>query len=444
MKIYKIAFGLLFLLLATTTFSQQVHHFSLKEALDYAQKNNVQVKNALLDVKLQQQVNREVTGTAYPQLSASSQLTYNAALPTSLVPSEFFGGKPGEYARLKFGVNWSSTAGFALNQLLFDGQVFTGLQARQTLIDFKNKNVEVTEEQIRTNVAKIYYQLVVSNTQITLLDTNIALIKKLNHDTKIMYENGFAEKLDMDKQEVQLANLNSSRTTVINQIDNGYLGLKVLMGMPLTDSLVLTDNLSDDMIREGILEASNFDYNQRKDYQFAKLGVKLNEYDIQRYKYSKIPQLSLTGYYNEMAQSNKLDLYSGHAYWSPVSAFTLNLRVPLFTGFAANARITQAKIKLEETHNNIEAMKLNIDREIQTSINNFKSAITNLDYQKNNMNLAQNVYNQTKKKYEIGTGSQTEINLARADMEAAQTNYYNALYNAVIAKVDFMKATGKL
>ncbi|HUN03672.1 MAG TPA: TolC family protein, partial [Niabella sp.] len=185
-------------------------------------------------------------------------------------------------------------------------------------------------------------------------------------------------------------------------------------------------------------------YNQRKDYQFAKLGVKLNEYDIQRYKYSKIPQLSLTGYYNEMAQSNKLDLYSGHAYWSPVSAFTLNLRVPLFTGFAANARITQAKIKLEETHNNIEAMKLNIDREIQTSINNFKSAITNLDYQKNNMNLAQNVYNQTKKKYEIGTGSQTEINLARADMEAAQTNYYNALYNAVIAKVDFMKATGKL
>lgn len=69
-----------------------------------------------------------------------------------------------------------------------------------------------------------------------------------------MYENGFAEKLDMDKQEVQLANLNSSRTTVINQIDNGYLGLKVLMGMPLTDSLVLTDNLSDDMIREGILK----------------------------------------------------------------------------------------------------------------------------------------------------------------------------------------------
>ena len=57
------------------------------------------------------------------------------------------------------------------------------------------------------------------------------------------------------------------------------------------------------------------------------------------------------------------------------------------------------------------------------------------------------MFGQTKEKreYEIGTGSQIEINLARAEWEAAQTNYYNALYNAVIAKVDFpWKATGKL
>lgn len=440
----RIIFLILITLLAKLSLAQQTHEFSLQQALDYAQKNNVQVKNALLDVKLQQEVNREVTANAYPQINGNGQLTYNAALPASLVPAEFFGGKPGEYARLKFGVKWSSTAGLSLSQILFDGQVFTGLQARKTLIDFRNKNVEVTEEQIRANITKIYYQLVVSKTQVTLLDTNIALINKLSHDTKIMYDNGFAEKLDMDKQAVQLANLQSAKTTVLNQIDNGYLGLKVLMGMPISDSLVLTDNLSDENIKEGILEAANFDYTQRKDFQFAALGARLNEYDIQRYKLSKIPQLVLSGYYNEMAQSNKFDLYGGHAYWSPVSAFSLGMRIPIFTGFATNAKIAQAKIKLQQTQNNIEALKLNIDREIQSAVNNFKSAITNLDYQKNNMELAKKVYKQTKKKYEIGTGSQTEINLARADMESAQTNYFNALYNAVVAKVDFMKATGKL
>lgn len=441
---YLIVTMLMLLFVVQTVKAQQTHHFTLQQALDYAQKNNVQVKNALLDVQLQQQVNREVTGMAYPQISGNGQLTYNAALPTSLVPAEFFGGKAGEFARLKFGVKWSSVGGVSLSQILFDGQVFTGLQARKTLIDFKKKNVELTQEEIRANITKIYYQLIVSKTQINLLDSNIALINKLRHDTKIMYDNGFAERLDMDKQDVQLANLQSARTTALNQIDNGYLGLKVLMGMPLQEELVLTDSLTDESIKEGVLEAMNFDYNLRRDYQYALMGAKLNEYEIQRYKLSKIPQLSLSGYYNEMAQSNKFDLYSGHSYWSPVSAISLNLHIPIFTGFATNAKIEQAKIKLRQTQNNIEGLKLNIDREIQTAINNFKSAITNLDYQKNNMALAQKVYDQTKKKYEIGTGTQTEINAARVDLESAQTNYFNALYNAVIARVDFLKATGKL
>lgn len=432
------------LLLMQPVFAQQVHRFSLQDALNYAENNNAQVKNALLDVKLQEQVNREVTGMAYPQINGVGQLTYNAKLPTSLVPAEFFGGQKGEYARLAFGVKWNATGGVSLSQILFDGQVFTGLQARKTLIDFREKNAELTKEQIRANITKIYYQLDVSKRQIDLLDSNIALINKLKRDTKIMYDNGFAEGLDIDKQDVQLANLQSAKTTALNQISNGYLGLKVLMGMPVEDELILTDKLSDESIKEGILEATNFDYNQRRDYQAALMGVKLGEYDIQRYKYSKIPQLSLSGYYNEMAQSDKFDVFSGHSYWSPVSAISLNLSIPIFNGFATRARIEQAKIRLRQTENNIEAMKLNIGREIQTAINDFKSAIQNLDYQKNNMALAQKVYNQTKKKYEIGTGSQLEINLARVDLEAAQTNYYNALYNAVIAKVDYLKATGKL
>jgi len=422
----------------------QTHRFSLQEAINYAEKNNAQVKNALLDIRLQEQQNREVTGMAYPQINGSGQLTYNAKLPTSLVPAEFFGGNPGEYARLVFGVKWTSTGGVSLSQILFDGQVFTGLQARTTLIEFREKNAEITREQIRANITKIYYQLIVSRRQIELLDSNIALMNKLKRDMKIMHENGFAEGIDIDKQDVRIANLQSSKTTALNQTSNGYLGLKVLMGMPVQDELILSENLTDDMIKEGVLEAMNFNYNQRRDYQFAILNEKLAEYDIQRYKYSKIPQLSLNGYYNEMAQSNKFDVFGSHSYWSPVSAITLNLNIPIFSGFAANARIQQAKIRLRQSQNSTDALKLNIDQEIKAAINDFRAAVENLDYQKSNMALAQKVYDQTKKKYEIGTGSQLEINQTRVDLETAQTNYYNALYSAVVARVDFLKATGQL
>ncbi|MCH5683125.1 TolC family protein [Niabella sp. W65] len=101
--------------------------------------------------------------------------------------------------------------GVSLSQILFDGQVFTGLQARRTLIDYKEKAAEVTAEQIRAVVAKIYYQLVLSKVQLALLDSNIALLQKNQHDTKIMYDNGFVEKLEIDKLEVQIANVQSQK-----------------------------------------------------------------------------------------------------------------------------------------------------------------------------------------------------------------------------------------
>lgn len=426
-----------------TDSAKAVHAFSIQQALEYAQKNNMQVKNALLGIKIQEQTNREVTGSAYPQIKASGSLTYNAKLPVSLVPAEFFGGQPGTFEAITFGVKWASTGGVSLDQLLFDGQVFVGLQARETLIKFQEKNAEITEQTIKANIYKIYYQLAVSKTQIDLIDANMSLLNKLEHDTKVMYDNGFAEKLDLDKLGVQIANLQTEKTNALNQIANGYLGLKVLMGMPIKDSLLLTDTLSDDQIKAGVLEASNFDYTQRKEFQYTQLGIKLDEFNVRRYKLSKIPTLSVNGYYNKNAQRNKFDFF-GKGDWFGISAFTLNLNIPIFNGFATNARIAKAKLTLQQDINQQEALKINIDNEIQTATNNFNSAIASLDYQKKNMALAESVYQQTKKKFEAGTGSQTEINQAQTDMKTAQTNYINSLYNAIIARVDFMKATGKL
>ena len=216
------------------------HEMSARQAAEYGKKNNVQVKNALLDILIQQETNNQLTSMAYPQISGSGSLMYNIKLPVSLIPAEIFGGAPGTFEKLPFGVKWNMTAGVELNQLLFDGQVFVGLQARATVMEFQKKNMEVTEEMIRTNIYKIYYQLVISRTQIELLDANIERYEKLLKDTRIIYENGFGEKLDIDRVNVALTNLQTEKSKALNQVQNGYLGLKVLMGMPIQDELILT------------------------------------------------------------------------------------------------------------------------------------------------------------------------------------------------------------
>jgi len=419
------------------------HEFSVLQAVDYAKNNNVQVKNAMLNVLVQEQTNRELTAAALPQISGSGSYTYNAKLPVSLVPAEFFGGQPGTFEKVAFGLRHNATLGVQLNQLLFDGQVFVGLQARETVLKFQEKNLEVTEELIKTNIYKIYYQLVASKRQTELLDANIERFEKLLRETRIIYENGFAEKLDVDRVNVALTNLQTEKIKTLNQIENGYLGLKLLMGMPVQEELVLTDTLDYNQVRDGILEAGIFAYTDRKEYQYAELGVSLNEYNLRRYKLSKYPTLSLNSYYNKNAQRTEFD-FLGHGDWFDIAAITVNLNIPIFTGFAANSRIQKARIELQQGINERENLKISIDHDIQVAKNNFRSAISTLDFQKRNMDLAENVFQQTEKKYAAGTGSQTEINTAQTDLKTAQTNYITALYEAVIAKVDFLKATGKL
>ena len=431
------------LLSGSAAWAQQANEFSVKQAADYGLKNAVQVKNALLDVLIQQQLNRDITSAAYPDIKATGSFNDYLNIPTSLLPGEFFGGAAGTFIPVKFGTKYSATGGVALNQLLFDGQVFVGLQARKTSIDARQKAAEVTQENIKANIYKIYYQLVVSKTQIDLLDANIVRLQKLDHDTREIYKNGFAEKVDVDKLTVQIANLQTEKLKALNSVANGYMGLKVLMGMPIKDSLVLTDTLSDTQIKENILESSHYKYNDRKEYQLLELTNKLNTYNIKRYKLSQIPTLSLNANYNKQAQRTAFDfLKKGD--WFTTSYIGLSLNVPMFKGFSTRAKIAKSKLELQQTQNQLEGLKINIDNDVEVAKNNFTTAAATMDYQKQNMALAELVYEQTKKKYEIGTGSATEINMAQVELKTAQTNYISALYDAIIARVDLLKATGKL
>lgn len=436
--------GCFFLVTGNTFAQEQVPHkhaFSLEEALEYGQKNNMQVKNALLDILMQEQSNRGVAAGALPSITGSGSLVDNLKLQTTLLPGEFMGQPAGTFVPVTFGTKYITSASVDLNQVVFDGQVFIGLKARKTSMDWSRMQAEVTKESIRTNIYKVYYQLVVSRTQIELINANIALAEKLKHDTKIMYENGVSEKLDIDKSVVQLANLQTEKEKVLVSVANGYNGLKVLLGMPVSDTLILTDTLSEDQIKDNILVVDDFAYEQRNDYQSLKLTKKLDLFNVKRYKYSKLPTLKLEASYSKQSQENEFK-FTGD--WYTSSFIGLRLSVPIFSGFANNAKIKESEFEVEKVNNELFNLRQTIDNEIETARNNFQSAIGIMDYQKKNMELAEKVYNQTKKKYEIGSGSQTEINTAQTDLKTAQTNYINALYDAVIAKTDYLKATGNL
>jgi outer membrane protein TolC len=464
-KIPKLSIALLILIAATANAQKATEYrFSLQQTVDFAKKNNVQVKNALLDVQIQQQINKGITAAALPSFSGNISTTAYEDIPVQVIPDfispAVYGvltnenvqngstgstiKAPNKYGAIaaKFGTRNTAAGSLQFQQLLFDGQVFVGLKARGASIQFQNKAVEITEEAIKVNVHKIYYQLVVAKTQIELIDANIIRLQKLQHDVTEIYKNGFAEKLDVDKLEVSLNNLQTEKRKVLNSIEIGYFALKTLIGMPAKVTLILTDKITDTEIKsDALVDSANYD--DRKEFQYLQIAKKLGEYNIKRYQLSYLPTVALTGVYAKQAQRNKFTFFE-KGDWFATSYLGLNISIPIFSGFSKDAKVKQSKLELQQTVNSIDNLMLNIDAETEQAKLKFKSAIETIDVQKRNMQLAEKVYDQTKKKFESGTGSNTEITTAETELKTAQTNYVSALYDAIIAKVDYLKAIGKL
>jgi outer membrane protein TolC len=451
-------------LLSAGAFAQQKNEFSIKQCTDYAMKNSVTVKNALLDVQIQNQTNRQITAAAYPQISGTISTTHYFDVPTTSLP-DFISpatyqvlidqgvkngsGQPitfpaGGFGTIpaKFGTSWNASGGVDVSQLLFDGQVFVGLMARSAVMDYARKNVEITQEQINANVQKIYYQLVVGKRQLAALNDNIARFEKLLHDTKEMYKNGFAEKLDVDKVTVQVSNIKTSIIQVENSLNVGNAGLKYLIGMPQKDELVLTDTLGEEQLKNNIL-GDSYNYNDRKEIQLLTIAEKLGEYNIKRYKLSKIPTVAAFASYSKNAQRNSFNFFN-NGDWFTTSIVGFKMAIPIFDGNSRNAHIQQSRYELQKTKNSIEQFKQAIDFDIVQFKTKMTSALLTVDEQKKNMELAEKVYNTTKLKYEQGLGSNTEIYNAQIELKLAQSNYFSSLYDAISAKIDWLKAAGKL
>jgi outer membrane protein TolC len=444
--------------------SQQKSGMTADECVAFAVKNNVQVKNALLAIQIQQQSNKELTATAYPHIGASASSNYFPNVATQVFPNFIAmatygvlnqeGVKDGNgnkivmpsdfgYVQAQFGTKYNSSLGADFSQLLFDGQVFVGLQARSTVIKMMERSAEVTVENIKANVLKVYYQIVAGRKQLDALDANIELISKLAHNTNELIKNGFAEKLDLDKVNVTLNNLKTERIKIGNQLELGLQGLKLLMGMPVKDELFLSETLDEKNLELMLIEGS-YNVDDRKEIQQIELARRLGEYNVRRYQLAKLPSLAMFGQLSTSAQQNVYKPFDQGQKWYPSSLIGLKLSVTLFDGLARNARIQKARYELKQTENSLEQFKMAIDNEVAQAKSRYETSLMTLSNQKGNSALAQKVYNTTVKKYESGLGSNLEVTNAQTDLRVALSNYYGSLYDAIMAKYDYLKATGKL
>ena len=436
------------LLLLTFTFnlkaqtSGEEFKFSLQQCIDYALANQSAYLNAQIDEEISKRKVQEILGLSMPQISASGGINDFIEIPTSLLPGEVFGAPAGTYIPVKFGTQYSANGGLEVGQLVADGQYFVAIQATKALKEFTAKNTQRTKIETITTVTKAYYNSLIANKRIELLNSNVERIAKLASDSKVMFDNGFIEQLDLDRINILNTNLKTELDKISKLVALSNYLLMYQMGMDVNSKLILTDTLKP-MNFESFLSAS-FNPQDRIEMQLLNNAATLYQLDIRRHKVSYFPSIYAFGSYSYQAQSNKFDLFSSNQKWYPTGLIGLKLSVPIFDGLQKARRIQQGKLNLEKNTND----QLNLTNGLTLQFMNAKTQLQNatqsLQSQEDNMNLAERVYNTTKFKYEQGLGSNTDLLNAQSSLKESQTNYLSALYDAMIAQTDFLNATGQI
>ncbi len=421
--------------------------FSLQAAIDHALKHNATHLNAEADAKYNKYKRNEIMGQGMPQINASVDVKDNLILPTALIPASAFNpAAPADaFFAAKFGVQYNSTASITASQLIFSSAYIVGLQASKELMNLSQKNIQRSKVETVQNVSKAYYGVLVNRERLKILDLNIERLKTLKDNTAALNQNGFVEKIDLDRLEVSYNNLLTEKEKVSRMVELTEVVLKFQMGYELSQPITLSDNLDKAI---GTYDMQNLaltqkpDISKRPELEVMQSQLKLNEYDLKRYRLNYLPTLAAFGTYASQFQSNTLDFNSKG--WYPFAIIGATLNIGIFDGLQTNARIQQAKINVLKTQNNFNQAKASMEMEAQSSAIAYKNAALSLDMQKKNIELAKNIFETVKKKYEQGVGSSLELNTAENDLRQAETNYYNAMYDVIVARIDYQKATGTL
>ena len=423
--------------------------FSLEECIDFALQNSVSVKNAYIDLQSADASVNEIRADGLPQVSGQIQMIDNYNLQTSFLPAIFFDENASDSdppVPVKFGVRYSGNAGLTLNQLVFDGTFFLGLRAAKTYKELAQKNMQRSKIETIEAIMKAYYGALISEERLKLAEENFNRLDTLLKQTTAMFENGFSEKIDVDRIRVNINNAKSQLNSLKQMNQFSMITLKFQMGLPVSDPMELEGDISDlDLELLQVQSKENIDYSNRIEYSINQTQKELDQLNIKRYNVGYFPtlyaftNLGLNAGVQEFGELMKIS-----DNWFSNGNYGFTLSIPIFDGLRKKYQIEQARLALLKTENNMLNLENMIESEYAQAQINLESNVNILDSEKENMTLAEEIYNVSNIKFTEGVGSSFELVDAETALTDAQTNYYNALYNALIAKIDYLKAIGEL
>lgn len=433
------------------TFAQSQTPFTLEQALEYAEANQISIQKSKLDIEDAEYQIKEILAAAIPKLNGKVEYQRFLQLPTQILPEgSFFKGDPSqgippnpeEDLEVQFGVKNSLTGGLSFSALLFDGSVFVGIQASRLARELAASQIGVTERDVRDQVNKAYLAVLIAKRNEEILRKNVINLEETLHETTEMYKSGFMEELDVKRLDYSLSNLEMELANVGNLIYATKNVLKLQMGYPMEDSIQVVESLDDFVDQQAAvaLMSEDYDFQNRPEYKPLFVAGELREMDIKQLRFGYLPTLSAFANYSQQLQADKL----ANGKWFPSSIVGATLEVPIFDGRDRAMKINRAKVRLQHHELDIESSKRAFQLEIDNARKDFVTSLNIVINGEENMDLAEDIYEVAQIKYREGVGSSVEMYQAESSFYQAQSRYINALYDFMVSKSNLEKALGKI
>ena len=449
MKLFKpiILLGAMLVAFSVTGQENADNEFTLQECLTYALEHNENIIIANLEMDAAKAKTGEYLSAGFPQIDAAASVNKNFILRKAFLPKQFIdpSAPEGEFVEIAFGTPYDGDLGVSLSQMIFNGSYFVGVEAAKTYQELSRKDHIKSKIDMAEAVTKAYYSVLVNQMLLETIVTNYQRLDSLVRETTIMQENGFVELLDLNRTKVEYNNIKTQKTNAERAVEISKVLLKFQMGMAVSEEIEIGDKISDlDFNVEEELNMS-FNFNKRIEYSLLETNTELAQLEMKNNKSQYLPSLDLFfswGMNAGVSEFSTLKEFDNRRVWPTYQLAGLSFKLPIFDGLYKAKKIQQNKIKIKQ----LGYQRIMLENSIQMEVNQMrKTLVMNLNLLKNqeeNSKLAESVYNQSKIKYQEGVGTNLEVIDADNAFKQAQSNYFNALYDALIAHVDYQKALG--
>jgi len=466
-------------LLTVLLFSQEsiIKSFTLNEAVDYAITSNVAMKNARLGEDQAKARNWEIMSTGLPTVSAELGYTYYFKQPVSPAFNKFFSDPSNsmtqiftflaqQYPRINeimqeaatqdskfsFVLPHNVNSSLSVSQLIFDGRYFIGLKATKDFTKTARLQRDLSQQDVKYNVMKAYYQAVAASEGASLLGNNLKPIQKLLSDTRALFQEGLIEELDVDRLSLAEAQLQSQITLQMQLAKVATDNLKFQMGMSLTDEIILKDNLEELRAQMSVDAEAKFDVSQRTEKDLLETAIRIRGYDVAQRRSGYFPSMFAFLNYGWQAQADKFDdIFKSteipgtgkkQTQWFDQGLVGITLKIPIFDSGSRMSNVKQAKIDKMKTENDLENFRNAAELQFRSSRNAFESALIDEANNKRSSELSEKIFKTNQIKYTEGIGNSFELVQSETDNATNQLKRVQSILNLLNAKADLDKAMG--